>query len=354
MKQYDVQSFGAIVWITAHGGRVTLIVVLATGGTIASRQSADGGARAADGVDALLQRVPVVNGVTLSGREVLRANSFAMTLEDMRTVLAAVEDALAESDVDGVVVTHGTDTMEETAMLVDLFLGDDRPVVFTGAQRGADQPDTDGPANLRDAITVAASPATRGLGVVIVFDGAVYPARGTVKAHTVASAGFANPDTGALGTVGTATVRIHSRPQRETIAPSSALADGLPRVDIVPVYPGADAVALAALAAAGAKGIVLEATGAGNANPAVCSGVRDLIGAGVVVLVSTRVHAGPVVPLYGGNGGGFDLEAAGAIPAGRFRPGQARILLTALLATDANREQIRRVFDAAAAPRTRT
>lgn len=321
------------------------IVVLATGGTIASRQSAAGGSRAADGVDALLERVVIADGVTLTGREVLRVNSFAMTPDDMRSVLAAVEEALAEPDVDGVVITHGTDTMEEAALLVDLLLDDDRPVVLTGAQRGADNADTDGPANLRDAIAVAAAPASRGLGALIVFDGSVYPARGTLKAQTVASAAFANPDSGAVGTVVSSGVSIHSQPRRAAIARSSALAAELPRVDIVPVYPGADAVALTALAAAGARGIVLEATGAGNANPAVCAGVGALVRAGVVVVVSTRVHAGPVVPLYGGNGGGVDLEAAGTVSAGRFRPGQARILLTVLLATDADRGEICRAFD---------
>jgi L-asparaginase len=115
------------------------------------------------------------------------------------------------------------------------------------------------------------------------------------------------------------------------------------RVDIVSVYPGCDATALDALAAAGAQGIVLEASGAGNANLTICAAVARLTGQGVVVVLSTRVHAGPVVALYGG-GGGVDLVAAGALPAGLLRPSQARILLIALLGTGAEPDEVRSAF----------
>jgi L-asparaginase len=322
-------------------GRVT---VLTTGGTIASRQSSSGGATAADDVSQLLTQIEVPASVTVQGREILRINSFAMTPADMRTVLAAVEETLADPEVDGVVVTHGTDTMEETALLVDLYHHDDRPVVFTGAQRAPDQPEADGPANLRDAITVAAAPSARGLGVLVVFDGAVYPARGTRKTQTVALAAFSNPDRGAVGRIDDGRLRISYRPVRSTVHASAALADELPRVDIVAIYPGVDEVALVALGRAGSRGIVLEATGVGNANPVVVRAVRELVASGVVVLVSTRVDAGPVAAIYGG-GGGVDLEAAGAVLTGHFRPGQARVLLIALLGMGATAEDIRRAFD---------
>jgi L-asparaginase len=322
-------------------GRVT---VLTTGGTIASRQSSAGGATAADDVAQLLAQIEVPAAVTVQGREILRVNSFAMTPADMRAVLAAVEETLADPEVDGVVVTHGTDTMEETALLVDLFLRDDRPVVFTGAQRAADQPEADGPANLRDAITVAAARQVRGVGVLLVFDGSVYPARGTRKTQTVALAAFSNPDRGPMGRLEHGQLRVSYRPVRSTVYTSSDLAGELPRVDIVAIYPGVDDVALVALARAGTRGIVLEATGVGNANPIVVQAVRELVAAGVVVLVSTRVDAGPVAAIYGG-GGGVDLERAGAVLTEQFRPGQARILLTALLGIGASAEEISRAFD---------
>jgi L-asparaginase len=231
----------------------------------------------------------------------------------------------------GVVVTHGTDTMEETAYLAELVHSDPRPVVFTGAQRAADVPDTDGPRNLADAVAVAADPTARDLGVLITFDGAVFAARGTRKAHTAAPAAFSAPDTGPLGGVRDGVVSVGARPVRLPPLDLAALdLDGI-RVDAVTYYPGADATVLDAVHAAGARGVVLAGTGAGNANRQVCAAVERLTAAGVVVALSTRVAAGPVAAIYG-NGGGRDLLAAGAVPTGVLRPSQARILLAALLA----------------------
>lgn len=334
---------------------MTEIVVLSTGGTIASRQSATGGARATDAGAALLERITAPIGVDLDVRDVLTINSFAMTPEDMRLVVLGVRDALSDPDVAGVVVTHGTDTMEETALLVDLFHHDPRPVVFTGAQRPADQDGTDGPANLADAIAVAVDPAARDLGVLVVFRGSVFSAPGTRKIATVAAAAFANPDIEALGTVVDGRLALAGRPHgtARLMATTSSLPAGLPRVDVVAVYPGADSVALSALTGAGAQGIVLEATGAGNANPGLVATVADLVSTGITVVVSTRVHSGPVTAIYGG-GGGVDLMAAGALLAGYLRPGQARILLIALLATGASHDEIERAFQATADPHSTT
>ncbi|HEY5821440.1 MAG TPA: asparaginase [Propionibacteriaceae bacterium] len=325
---------------------MTKIAVLSTGGTIASRQSASGGARASDAGAALLERVTAPAGVTLTVRDILTVNSFAMTVEDMQAVLTGVREALSDPSVAGVVVTHGTDTMEETALLVDLFHGDPRPVVFTGAQRAADQDENDGPGNLRDAIAVSASTDARELGVLLVFAGSVFTARGTRKTATLAAAAFADPDGAALGEIAEGRLRLSGsrrRPPR-LMSPDPALAGELPRVDIVAVYPGADSVALEALVRAGARGIVLEATGAGNANPALVETVGELVASrGVTVVVSTRVHSGPVRALYGG-GGGVDLLAAGAVLAGGLRSGQARVLLIALLGTGATADEIERAF----------
>lgn len=331
-----MQSFGAIVGV---GECVRRVQLLATGGTIASRAGPGGASVAADGSGNLLDRVPLPGDLEVVCRDVLRRNSFALTLQDMQAVLDAAREAFADPQISGVVVTHGTDTMEETAFLVDLFLADKRPVVFTGAQRSADAPDGDGPRNLGDALTVAAAPAARGLGALVVFDGAIFPARGTRKKHTLAPAAFSAPDGGPLGGLIDGVPWFSARPCRDLLLDPARLLLQDVRVDIVAVYPGCDTVALEAVAAAGAAGIVLEATGAGNANPAVREAVAQLTDQGVVVLLSTRVPAGPVVPLYA-DGGGVDLVAAGAIPTGLLRPSQARILLAALLGTGADSEAI--------------
>jgi L-asparaginase len=304
------------------------VVVLSTGGTIASRQNERGASLASDEVSALLERLPFDVAVPVEGRDVLCVGSYLLTPADMALIARAIRRALSDDDVLGLVVTHGTDTMEETAFLADLVHQDPRPVVFTGAQRPADATDTDGPRNLADAITVAADERAHDRGVLITFDGAVFAARGTRKTQTLATAAFANPDAGPIGQVREGALLFTAAPAPR---PHVELTDLDVRVDIVALYPGADTAALDAVVAAGAAGVVLEATGAGNANPKIRDAVARLTAAGVVVALSTRVHAGPVAGLYG-NGGGVDLIEAGAVPTGMLRPSQARILLTALLA----------------------
>lgn len=304
------------------------VVVLSTGGTIASRRNERGAALAGDEVNALLERLPFEVGVPVEGRDVLCVGSYLLTPADMAGIAREIRRMLTDDDVLGVVVTHGTDTMEETAFLADLVHDDPRPVVFTGAQRPADAADTDGPRNLADAITVAAAERAHHRGVLIAFDGAVFAARGTRKTQTLATAGFANPDSGPIGQVREGGLVFTASPAPRLRV---ELTDMDARVDIVALYPGADATALDAVVAAGAAGVVLEATGAGNGNPEICDAVTRFTAAGVVVALSTRVHAGPIAGLYG-NGGGVDLIEAGAVPTGMLRPSQARILLTALLA----------------------
>ncbi|SFK79708.1 L-asparaginase [Amycolatopsis sacchari] len=311
------------------------VVVLSTGGTIASRQNGRGASLASDAVSALLDRLPFDVPVPVEGRDVLCVGSYLLTPADMALIAREIRAALAEPGVLGVAVTHGTDTMEETAFLADLVHDDPRPVVFTGAQRPADAADTDGPRNLADAITVAADERARDRGALITFDGAVFAARGTRKTQTLAAAAFSTPDAGPVGQVREGAVLFTAAPAR---GPRVELTGLDARVDIVALYPGVDTAALDAVVAAGATGVVLEATGAGNGNPRIRDAVARLTADGVVVALSTRVHAGPVAALYG-NGGGVDLVEAGAVPTGMLRPSQARILLTALLA--AHRDPVR-------------
>ncbi|WP_199429853.1 asparaginase [Qaidamihabitans albus] len=301
------------------------VVVLSTGGTIATRRGV-----AHDDASALLQRLPVDPGVVLDGADVFCLGSYLLSPREMREIVHRAHAALTDPDVLGVVVTHGTDSMEETAFLAELFHTDPRPVVFTGAQLPADAPDGDGPRNLADAITVAAATAARDHGVLITFGGQVFTARGTRKTHTLAPAAFSAPDGGPIGHVLDGTVELTTAPARSAALDLAAFDLGGVRVDVVACYPGTDPVALDAVVAAGASGVVLEATGAGNANPAIRDAVARLTDTGVVVALSTRVHAGPVAQLYR-NGGGIDLVEAGAVPVGDLRPAQARVLLTALL-----------------------
>jgi L-asparaginase len=322
---------------------VPLVTVLATGGTIASRADIAGGATAQDGGADLVARLDLPAGVDVRVRDVCRVGGFRMTLDRVHELARAVADELRNGDVAGIVVTHGTDTTEETAFFLDLFHADERPVVVTGAQRPADAGDSDGPRNLADAVVAAASPATRGLGVLIGFGGQLFPARGTRKSHTLAADTFTNPAGGPLGWVHGQDVGVVTRPRRGPALPLVGFDSTGVRVDVAACYPDADGTVLRACADAGARGLVLEATGAGNANPAICAAVAELGAAGIVVVTSTRVAAGPVTPIYG-DGGGVDLLRAGAVPSGLLRSSQARMLLAALLGLHRDVDVVRRAF----------
>ncbi len=262
----------------------------------------------------------------------MNLGSYRLEPRGMVEIARRISEVLSSDDVVGVVVTHGTDTMEETAYLADLVHTDERPVVFTGAQRAADAPDTDGPRNLGDSLTVAGHADARRLGALIVFDGQIYAAAGTSKIHTLASAAFASTISGPVGRVREGNLAINSTPRRlAPLALDSLDIDGV-RVDIVPYYPGASTVALRAVVDDGATGIILEATGAGNANPEFCREVAHLTQSGIVVGLSSRVPLGPVTALYGA-GGGIDLVEAGAVSVGALRSPQARMLLFALLSS---------------------
>ena len=178
------------------------VVLLATGGTISSRASEAGGAAVASDTGEQVfasMGVPAAHPVRVV--DVFRKGSYLLTVDDMIAICATIREALADPQVLGVVVTHGTDTMEETAYLVDLTHDDPRPVVFTGAQQAADADSPDGPGNLSRAIAVAGSPRARGTGVLLAFAGTIFPAAGVRKRHTTSLDAFANPDFGTVGSV---------------------------------------------------------------------------------------------------------------------------------------------------------
>lgn len=303
-----------------------LIAVIATGGTIASQRGADGASTPSLKGASLLKLVPAV-AIELRVMELMAKDSSSLTLADMQAVSDAVAEQLADDAIASVVILHGTDSMEETSLLVQVQNRLTKPVVFTGAQRTADHPEADGPANLAASLEAACNIDNAARGVLVCFGGRTLPVWGLYKFSADATDAFRQS-------------RQSEMIERLTL---TGRVGGL-RVDVVAVYPGCDGVQIDASVAAGANGIVLAALGSGNATAEVVQAVARCHARRIPVIVSSRVPDGRLAAAYGGGGGGHDLGLAGAIHATTLRPGQARILLAALIASQADRETIAAAF----------
>ncbi len=313
------------------------LALIHTGGTIASRPDPAG--------HVIPQEAPQLDG--LPGVKVRVLEPFQLPsphvrlshMETLRELIGGLS-GVDGPHVDGAVVTHGTDTLEETAFFLHLTLNAPFPVVLTGSMRHAGDLSWDGPGNLRDAATVALSPQSAGRGPLVVFGGDVFGARSVTKIHTTAPGAFGGYP-GPIGRVDGDAVRFFARPEaRPLFRPQNLNA----KVEILYAYAGWQGEGFLE-AQARADGLVIAALGTGNLPPE----LLPLIAAsGRPVVIATRTHAGPVLPIYGYPGGGATLVAAGAIPASFLNAHKARILLVVLLGSGLSGGEIRAVFEAGA------
>ena len=306
------------------------IVLLATGGTIASRYDAKlGRTVASQRADELVRMLPqVADFAEIEVHDIATIPSYQMDLQFAFGLARRIKEAVERPQVAGVVVTHGTDTMEETCYLADLLLDSDKPAVFTGAQRAHDDPQSDGPLNLLNALRVAASPSARGLGAMICFNATIHAARDVTKVHASAVETFQSYEHGALGEVDGAKVIIHRRPVLRRSFKVDRLEE---RVELFRLALGIDLRGLEAAIERSVAGLVIEGFGRGNGPSRLTELVRLATRKNIPVVITSRCPAGRVQPVYGGGGGGRDLADAGGIFAGDLKGPKARLLLMVLL-----------------------
>ena len=311
-----------------------VVVVLSTGGTIASLYDPElgGYAPALSGED-LISAVPGIDDLArLEVEQISNIASTDMTPALWLKISRRTNTLLTRPDVAGVIVTHGTDTLEETAFFLDLTVTSEKPVILVGAQRAASEPDSDGPRNLGDAVRVAVSEEALGMGTLVVMNGEINAAREVTKTHTMRVETFRSLEYGRLGTVDPDGVRFYRASLRRQTIPLPSDVE-LGRVEIVSTYAGADGrVVRGLMALGGLDGLVVEAAGVGNLAGALFDAIAEVRAAGIPVVVSTRVTTGRTLPLYAGKGSGVTLKEIGCIFADNLSPQKARVLLLAALA----------------------
>ena len=318
-----------------------MIVIVFTGGTISMRHDPDmrGAIPALAGKD-ILDLVPQLK--ELGELEIDDFGAFPgphMTTDRMWELRERIERHLTRPDVTGIVVTHGTDSLEESAYLVARSLQGPKPVVFTGAMRTSSDLGWDGPANLSASVRVAASEEARGFGVLVVFSDRIYAGLDVTKVHTHLLDAFESPGLGPLGVIdGRRVIFRRAIPDPCTIVDAPRLVGP---VDIVLAYAGADSRLLDAARTDG-QGVVIAAMGRGNVPPAMVPGIERWIEESKPVVITSRALRGRVGRTYGYPGGGRRLRDLGAIFAGSRRPQQARI--DVMLALGAGLD-VREMFD---------
>ena len=305
------------------------IRILATGGTIAGfgPSETEPGYRPGDvAIDALIEAVPGLRHLAqVQGEQLAQIGSQDMSDALWLKLAARINSLLAADEADAIVVTHGTDTMEETAYFLHLVVKSDRPVVLTGAMRPPSSLSADGPLNLYNAVAVAALPDSRGRGAIVVLNDDIHSGRDVTKANTTDVQAFVSPGPGLLGTASYGQIRYFRQPSRLHTTASEWSAGGLtslPRVDVVYAHANMPVDLIESSVARGARGLVVAGMGNGNTTARARAALAEVVKRGVVVVRSTRVVSGDVT-----RNAEVDDDAHGFVAADQLNPQKARVLL---------------------------
>ena len=331
--------FSAAAEETTVSGNKPKIVVLATGGTIAGVGEAGKTAGYKPGsltAEELLSAVPQLSDVAdIEAIQVCNVNSDDMTAETWLTLANTINEMAADPEVKGFVITHGTDTMEETAYFLNLTVRTDKPVVLTGSMRPATSVSADGPMNLYESVCVAASEEAVGQGVLIVFSDRIYAARSVTKTSTYSVMAIAAGETGSIGVVRDGTVFLYESPSKRHTLDSEFDVSGLetlPKVSILYFSVDADP-ALLAYAAEHSDGLVIAGAGAGEFSE---EWIEIINGLTIPVVISSRIDDGVITK--------DNLLCKNTVAANNLSPQKAAILLRLALAGEVSREELEKLF----------
>ena len=323
------------------------IVILATGGTIAGAAASGtqlGYKSGAVTIDAMLAAVPDIGKLAnVKGEQISNVGSQDMSFEIMLKLAKRINELARRSDVDGIVITHGTDTMEETAYFLNLTVKTSKPVVMVGSMRPSTAVSADGPLNLYNAMAVAADPNATGRGVLVVMNDQIHAAHSLTKTSTTAVETFMSPIRGVVGLTSYGKNEFFNTPTWPHTTKSEfdiANVNALPRVDVILAYADMSPSLLEASVAAGAKGIVIAGVGNGNMNKASADAAAAAVKKGVKVVRSSRVPTGIV-----GRNVELNDDDLGFVASYELNPQKARILLTLALLKPRTAQDLQRLYD---------
>lgn len=315
-----------------------------TGGTISMRiDPATGGAIPMLSGEEIIAQVPGLDQI--ANYDLINFDRLPgphWTLQRMAELATAIKEKLDEENIVGAVVTHGTDTLEETAYFLDLVLNTDKPVVLVGAMRNSSELSWDGPENLAAAVRVAIDPQARGLGVVVAMNSQIISATEATKTHTESTDTFQSRDFGPLGFVDKDRVIVMRHPFEREVILTDAVES---RVDIIKMFAGADDRFINFAIDDGARGLVIEGLGRGNATVAALPAIQRAIHDGLPVVITSRCPRGRVLDTYAYAGAGKQLTQMGVILGGMLPSHKARIKLALALGAGWSVEKIRESFE---------
>ena len=330
----------------AQTGKLKNITVLATGGTIAGAGVSATGSAYTSGqvkIDAMIDAVPNIRKLAnLKGEQISNVGSQDMSVKIWLDLANRINTLLAQSDVDGIVITHGTDTQEETAYFLNLTVKSDKPVVLTGSMRPSTALSAEGPLNLYNAVALAANPDAKGYGVMVVMNDEIHAAKDVKKMITTPVQTFQSPQEGMIGTVIFGEVLFFHKPSGRHTTNSEFSVNGvtsLPRVDIIYSYADASPDLIDNSVKAGAKGIVIAGVGDGNMNAGTLEAAKRATKAGVHVVRASRVPIGAVLI----KGEIVDADY-GTVSSDELNPQKARVLLMLALQKNRSRDELQKLF----------